>query len=108
MRSFKFFSGRSTELNLDSPSWIYDTNVNLDGFDHLIVTEQYRGIHDFLSQFPNNFIAVVKSITCNGRTHTGTSIYPDGWGFDITSDLITIEHYRFTENDELYDDTNHS
>jgi hypothetical protein len=50
----------------------------------------------------------VKSITCNGRTHTGTSIYPDGWGFDITSDLITIEHYRFTENDELYDDTNHS
>lgn len=103
MKNFKFFSGQDDdkfELVDSSPSWLYDTEINLNGLDYSIVTEEYRGIHDFLSQFPNNFIAVVKSITCNGRTHTGTTDYADGWGFDITSDLITVEHYRFTPQED--------
>jgi hypothetical protein len=102
MRSFKFFSGRSTGLDLDSsPSWIYDTQVNLQGLDYQILTGEFRGIHQFLNEYPNNFIVVVKSITGNGRTHTGTTEYGDGWGFDITSDLITIEYYSFTDYDDI-------
>lgn len=103
MKNFKFFSDENgdDELDLDSsPSWLFDTEINLNGLEHFIVTEEYRGIHDFLNQFPNNFIAVVKSITCNGRTHTGMSQYADGWGFDITSDLLTIEYYRFTAQED--------
>lgn len=109
MKNFKFFSEEDDdELELDSsPSWIFDSYINLQGLDYLIVTEQYMGIRSFLNQFPNNFVAVVKSITCNGRIHTGMSQYADGWGFDITSDLLTIEYYRFTDQEEN-DNTNHT
>ena len=99
MKAFKFFSsGDELELD-DSPSWMFDTFVNLNGLNCFTVVEEYQGIHQFLNQFPNNFIVVVKSITCNGRIHTGVSRYDDGWGFDITSDLLLIEYYKFTEEE---------
>jgi hypothetical protein len=31
------------------------------------------------------------------RIHTGVEEYEDGWGFDITNDLITIDWIRFND-----------
>jgi hypothetical protein len=48
--------------------------------------------------FPPMFIVAVHSISCNGIRHEADSPR-DGWGFDITSDLLTIEYYNLTPDD---------
>lgn len=105
IRNFKFFNDNEEEdmtefLDDSSPSWMweeeYATNLTYD-----IIVSRHNGIHDFLSMFPEHSIQVVRKISgwCNDdrsiREHTSETDYPDGWGFDITRDLITIEWLRF-------------
>jgi hypothetical protein len=104
-REFKFFGDNNDEIPIDeliveendSASWMYGRRENLNQYPHEIVVEDYRGIHSFLNNFPSGFIACILSITGpNGRFHDDDTEYEDGWGFDITSDLIRIEWVRFT------------
>ena len=78
-------------------SWIWvreETMVRLYGNRYTTIREQHYGIHSLLSRFEGPQIVNVKSITGpNGFVHNidndGT-----GWGFDITTDLITVEYFR--------------
>jgi len=109
MKTFKFFGDNNSgdvptpidELidyeEYNGASWMYGRRENLNQYPHEIVVEDYRGIHSFLNNFPSGFIACILSITGpNGRFHDDDTEYEDGWGFDITSDLIRIEWVRFT------------
>jgi hypothetical protein len=105
VRYFKFLSDNDDvpldEIVLheeyDGASWMYGRRENLDQYPHEIVVEYHNGIHSFLNNFPPGFIACILSITGpNGRIHTDDTEYDDGWGFDITNDLIGIEWVRFT------------
>jgi hypothetical protein len=102
MRQFKFLSDDvEDELIIDEgyegASWIFGRPENLTQYQYDIVRENHYGIHSFLNHFPPGFIVTILSITGpNNRIHTDLTEYEDGWGFDITTDLITIEWVRFT------------
>ncbi len=78
---FKFLTDNDEYFDsYDGPSWMF---CNVEDFNRL------------LNQFPNGYIVSVVSIVGpNGIEHT---IHNDGqgWGFDITSDLITVQWVRF-------------
>ena len=63
-----------------------------------VVSELYFGIDEFISQFPDGFIVMVRSI--EGPNNAVRNIYnqydPEdgGWGFDIVNDLISIDWIR--------------
>ncbi len=100
VRPFKFFVGTEDDDSIDDgydgASWIFGVPENMDGHQYEIVTEYSYGIHPFLNNFPRGFIVTVLSIVGpNGRIHNHSTEYDDGWGFDITNDLITIEWARF-------------
>lgn len=112
MRDFKFLSDNednNIEWDWDNlqPRPIYDDEdyVLLDEYvgaswhfieddhNHFIMTEQHYGIRSFLNQFDNGRIIPVKSITGpNGFVHN-INTEQEGWGFDILSDLITVEWF---------------
>lgn len=107
MKDFKFLSDNEDyiePLGDNSPSWMW---VSL--WSELESSEQslevmithHEGIRDFLRMFPDRAIIPVLKITgYNGveeRVHTGVEQYNDGWGFDITSDLLTIEWIRYDD-----------
>ena len=103
MKPFFFFEENDDDDEIldpwDGATWTWGRLENLVQYQYDIVVNDYNGIHSFLSHFPNGFIAVVLSITGpNGRVHNIDAEYNDGWGFDITSDLITIEWVRFQNN----------
>lgn len=110
---FKFFDDNNESIFLDddSPSWVYET-LFLPSPDvtYEVVTTEHRGIREFLSWFPNRSIQVVRKISgwsdADGfiREHDGVRDYNDGWGFNITEDLITIEWLRF--NPQQNEDNN--
>lgn len=99
MRDFKFFSDNEVnfdEESYDGASWLYGRLENLDQYQYETAFENHYGIHSFLDHFPRGFIVTILSITGpNGRVHNIDTDYDDGWGFDITSDLISIEWVRF-------------
>ncbi len=100
VKDFKFFQDNDKDYVLldeyNGASWLYGRRENLNQYRYEIVLEQYHGIHSFLNNFPARFIVTVLSITGpNGRIHTADTEYADGWGFDITNDLILIEWVRF-------------
>jgi hypothetical protein len=106
VRDFKFFTGNEDEnqedlfepLDEDRPSWSWTSLLPLDSYTYDIVETQSNGIREFLNRFPDRFIVPVLSITGpgpNGRFHDANTEYDDGWGFDITSDLLTIRFLRF-------------
>ena len=108
VKSFKFFVGNEEEedypiealeietMDDDRTSWSWTCMLPLDGYTYDIVETQSNGIHEFLGRFPNRFCVPVLSITGpNGRFHDTNTQYDDGWGFDITSDLLTIRFLRF-------------
>jgi hypothetical protein len=119
IRNFKFFSDNDDDDHLieplgeeffldedldievmdnDSPSWSWTSMLPLDGYTYDIVETQSNGIREFLNRFPNRFCVPVLSITGpNGRLHDANTEYDDGWGFDITSDLLTIKFLRFED-----------
>ena len=108
VKSFKFFVGNEEEddyliealaiehLDDDSPSWSWTSIMPFHGHTYDIVETQSNGIHEFLNRFPNRFrVPVISIIGPNGRFHDSNTEYEDGWGFDITSDLLTIRFLRF-------------
>jgi len=108
VKSFKFFVGNEEEedypiealdietMEDDSPSWSWTSMLPLDGYTYDIIETQSNGIHEFLGRFPNRVCVPVLSITGpNARFHDANTEYEDGWGFDITSDLLTIRFLRF-------------
>ena len=104
MRTFKFLSDSDDEPihelideGYSGASWIFGRTENLGQYQYDIVFEDHYGIHSFLNHFPPGFVVTILTITGpNGRVHNDDTEYEDGWGFDITSDLITIEWIRFT------------
>ena len=101
---FKFFDDNNESIFLDddSPSWLYETQfLPSPDVPYEVVTTEHRGIREFLSMFPNRSIQVVRRITglCSInntlRVHDGIVQYDDGWGFDITNDIIVVEWLRF-------------
>lgn len=102
MREFKFFSGSEdddlTEVGYDGASWIFGKVENLTQYQYDILVDNHYGIHSFLNNFPSGFVVTILSITGpNGRVHNDDTEYEDGWGFDITSELITIEWVRYRD-----------
>jgi hypothetical protein len=104
MKDFKFLNDNDdlpldeiTHQEYDGASWMYGKIEDFDQCEYDIVTENHYGIHSFLNLFPSGFVVTVLSIVGpNGRIHNDNTEYEDGWGFDITSDLIRIEWVRFT------------
>ena len=107
MRNFKFLSDNDEDDELvpledNSPSWMWVTHwPESTEFAHDIIITHHEGIRDFLNMFPEHAIIPVFKITGyvgqEERIHTGIEQYDDGWGFDITSDLLTIEWVRFND-----------
>lgn len=106
IKPFKFFSDDddNNEIDLievghDGASWMYGRRENLDQYQYDIIVEDHYGIHSFLNHFPSGFVVTILSITGpNGRVHNDATQYDDGWGFDITGDLLSIEWVRFRTN----------
>jgi hypothetical protein len=100
MKPFKFLSNGDYlfELPENMASWIWDGHafIDPDTQDFELVTDYYDGIVDFLSQFPSNYNAVVKSIqgVASQIEHTYNT-EQDGWGFNIQRDMLRITWYRF-------------
>jgi len=107
VRNFKFLSDNDDSdddilpLEDNSPSWMWVSRPQSTEHIHEVMITHHEGIRDFLSMFPDHTIVPVLKITgYNGveeRVHTGVEEYPDGWGFDITSDLLTIEWLRYND-----------
>ena len=99
VNNFKFFSENEDDLmeeGYEGASWIYGRVENLNQYRYDIVYSDHYGIRSFLNQFPPGFVVCILSITGpNNRIHTHLTEYEDGWGFDITNDLITVEWVRF-------------
>jgi hypothetical protein len=93
---FKFLTDNNEYFDsYDGPSWMFCNVEDFNQLEYNIMTDNYYGIRSFLNQFPNGYIVSVVSIVGpNGIEHT---IHNDGqgWGFDITSDLITVQWVRF-------------
>jgi hypothetical protein len=108
MRPFSFFRGitEARVINIgmtldelveryDGASWMYGRIENLYQYNYEIIEENHYGIHSFLNQFESWFVITIISITGpDGFVHNSDN-EGTGWGFDITSDLITIEWVRF-------------
>jgi hypothetical protein len=108
MKSFKFLSNDDDEmeeyLNDSSPSWMWGEEFHMSpvrDYDWRMNVTVSNGIRDFLSRFPDYFIVPVHSITGNGIRHSfGNRNDGMGWGFDITSELLTIEYFTLIPRDE--------
>lgn len=107
MRDFKFLSDNDEDddfipLDDNSPSWMWVSHwPESTNLPHEVMITHHEGIRDFLGMFPDYAIIPVLKITGHigqiERVHTGLEINQDGWGFDITSDLLTIEWLRFND-----------
>jgi hypothetical protein len=107
VRDFKFLSDNDEDedddlipLEDNSPSWMWVSHwPESTNLPHEVMITHHEGIREFLGMFPEYAIIPVLKITGyrnqQERTHTGVEEYGDGWGFDITSDLLTIEWVRF-------------
>ncbi len=104
MRNFKFFQDNEDDELIpinDSASWMWANEFGLNdvpGYHWELQSDVSFGIRSFLNMFPPMFIVAVHSISCNGIRHESESPRV-GWGFDITSDLLTIEYYNLTPDD---------
>lgn len=103
MKEFKFFNeskdneDEMVDEGYNGASWMFGLIEHLDQYRYDILIDNHYGIHSFLNHFPPGFVVVILSITGpNGRVHNVNTEYEDGWGFDITSDLIRVEWARFT------------
>jgi hypothetical protein len=104
MKNFKFFQGKlknfdDDESNDEGASWMWDEEYMFsehEGYEWELVSAFSFGIRGFLSTFPNGHIVPIHAIeggnvirhTYNNRNNG------DGWGFDVTRDLLTIDYYR--------------
>lgn len=90
MHQFKFFSENSKKIE-PIVGWRYI--LDTDEYSEM-VTSTHIGITSFLDNFPNRHVVIVSITGPNGRSHTRSSHYDDGWGFNIIEDLITITYVR--------------
>ena len=104
INDFKFFGDNITFLDDDSPSWMYETLFQPSpDVPYNVIVSEHRGIREFLSMFPIRSIVVVRKLSawCEAdggiREHDGIIQYLDGWGFDITRDVLTVEWLKFNE-----------
>jgi hypothetical protein len=104
-REFKFLTDNDNK-NDEVEDWVGATWMWDDFGGHELVnrrwelvTAYYNGIRNFLSQFPEDFIVMIHSITGNNIRHSSDSD-EEGWGFDILNEPLTIEYYRFLEDNE--------
>jgi hypothetical protein len=104
IRDFKFFTGNEDDYEEEFPlpldehgtSWTWTSLLPLENYTYDVVETHSNGIHAFLDRFPIGLCVPVLSITGpNGRFHDANTEYDDGWGFDVTSDLLTIKFLRF-------------
>lgn len=107
MNQFKLLRGNeedddSEPIHDDGPSWMWDLEFGLRPVENhtwILTSDNFYGIISFLNYFPNNFIVPVHSITGNGIRHSfDNRNNGNGWGFDVTSDLLTIEFYILVPN----------
>ena len=106
MSEFKLlrgFNNQSIEpLHDSSPSWMWAEEFHLrqvPNHEWVLMRDNCFGIRSFLNLFPDNFIVPVDSITGNGIRHSfGNRNGGNGWGFDITTELLTIEYYTLIPN----------
>lgn len=110
MKRFKFFTdGDNDDWGEDLPddwwpveddssaSWMW-TSTNFIDRPYDVIAGSYYGIQSFLAHFPDRHIVHVLNITGpNGIIHDMNN-EGDGWGFDITSDIIRVEWIRYLEN----------
>ena len=108
VRDFKFLSDNDDDgleivpLGENTPSWMWVNDwPESTGYTHEVMVTHHEGIGNFLDMFPDLAIIPVLKITGyvgqEERVHTGVENYNDGWGFDITSDLLTIQWLRFND-----------
>lgn len=108
VRDFKFLTDNDDDgleiepLGENTPSWMWVSHwPESTNLPHEVMITHHEGIGDFLDMFPELAIIPVLKITGHigqrERVHTGLEINQDGWGFDITSDLLTIEWIRFND-----------
>ncbi len=105
MRNFKFFDNNQhfqeepEELILMSEpyaaSWMWRSIPRHRAYE--LITESHYGIGSFLNQFPPTTIVNVDSIEGPNNEYHNRDNDGDGWGFDISRDLITITWIRFIE-----------
>ena len=95
MHTFKLLHGFSEPEPLPEhyATWMWDDEVfNPDRLRGDIVTGRFNGIGDFLYNFPENSIVIVRSIlgVNSGIVHDGPG---NGWGFNVREDLLEITYY---------------
>lgn len=98
INSFKFLQDNDEgDMELyNGASWMFGLVENLDQYRYHIIVDDHYGIHSFLNHFPPAYVVTILSITGpNGRVHNANTEYDDGWGFDITGDLLRIEWVNF-------------
>lgn len=100
MKKFKFLNNDNhvEELSIeewDGASWMWYMEAPPARAMFHIVEVQTNGIHEFLRMFPIEMIVMVDRIVGpNGIIHDGNNT-GEGWGFDITSDPLTIRYLEF-------------
>lgn len=89
--NFKFFEVNETITPYEGAGWDYYRPESLGG-NYEIVTGHFIGIHSFLDQFRSDYIVPIISIVGPGNNVHDIHTYGNGqgWGFDITRDLIRI------------------
>jgi hypothetical protein len=95
VKPFKFLNQNEDEEyeSYDGASWMFGRMEDLQRYEYETYIEYHNGIHSFLSNFPNQYIVTILSITGpnNIEQNADTENDGNGWGFDITSDRLRIE-----------------
>lgn len=99
MRPFKLLTGEQyieEDDILDSAMWMFVRWNEIDEEGYQLVTELYRGVNHFLSEFPIGFIVPVKEILSvdTNFTHDDTT-ENEPWGFDIRNGWMWVSWYRY-------------
>jgi hypothetical protein len=90
MKEFKFFQNTDDDEDESiGAGWMW-SRLPPFASDYLLFIRVFRGIRSFLSQFPpHSIINVIEIEGPNGVAHNMDN-NNEGWGFDITSEMITI------------------
>jgi hypothetical protein len=96
MKKFKFLNNDDESIEeWDGATWMWYMEAPPARAMFHIVEIETNGIREFLGMFPNHMIVLVDRIVGpNGIIHDGTNT-GIGWGFDITSDPITVKYLEF-------------
>ena len=107
MKRFKFLRSQTPIQAVpdDYATWMWDAEgVVNPGLNYVMHTEQFNGILEFLSYFPEYSIVIIHSIVGveTGIAHTAETD-GTGWGFDVREDRLEITWYQFEEEEDQID-----